>query len=57
MDWKAILALAALATPLAYCGAHIDDARWEASARKAEACFAAGGSWSDDWGGNCEASQ
>lgn len=54
MNWKTILALATLMAPMAYCGAHIDDARWEARARMAEACFSAGGIWSDNWGGTCE---
>jgi len=55
MDWKTILALAVLVAPLAYCGAHMDDSRWQSRARIAEACFAAGGTWTDSWGGSCEA--
>jgi hypothetical protein len=54
MDWKAIMALAVLVCPLAWCAA--DDARQakERDARVAEACLAAGHMWHSTWGGWCE---
>jgi len=55
MDWKAIMALAVLVCPLAWCA--VDDARQtkERDARIAEACLAAGHMWHSTWGGWCEA--
>jgi len=44
-DWKAILALAALCAPVAWCTA--EDSRYvkDANVRMAEACLAAGKTW------------
>jgi hypothetical protein len=54
MDWKAILALAVLVVPMAWCVA--DDGRQAKArdARIAEACLAAGHMWNSSWGGWCE---
>ena len=54
MDWKAILALAVFAAPVAYCTADDQRARREHDAVLAKACFEAGGNWSQGWGGYCE---
>lgn len=57
MDWKAILALAVLVAPLAYCAAEMESARLDAEARNVEACASAGGSWNGAWGGTCGAAE
>ena len=54
MDWKAILALAVLAAPVAYCTVDDQRAIREHEAVLAKSCFEAGGNWSQGWGGYCE---
>jgi hypothetical protein len=49
MDWKAILALAVLVAPMAYCQS-VD----EAEKRKAQVeCHRLSGEWTHAWGGRC----
>lgn len=47
MDWKVIIALAILVTPMAYC--EMDSRRSKATERVA--CIQAGGEWRTQWSG------
>jgi hypothetical protein len=55
MDWKAILALAVLTTPIAYCTMNQVRAEEESNALIAEACLESGHIWHPGWGGWCGA--
>jgi hypothetical protein len=46
MDWKAILALAVLAAPLAYCEMNTQSMKHN----ERIACIQAGGNWGTGWG-------
>lgn len=50
MDWKAILALAVLVVPLAYC--EIDRQRQQSNEKIV--CFQEGGEWTNAWGSTCK---
>jgi hypothetical protein len=54
MNWKTILALTVLVTPVAYCSLKMEEARYESQVAKAHACAQSGGFWTDSWGGYCE---
>ena len=47
MDWKAILALAVLVAPVAYCEMNAQQSK---SAERV-ACIQAGGEWGSSWSG------
>lgn len=49
MDWKAILALAVLVTPVAYCQSAEEAAKREVQIE----CLKLGGEWTLGWYGNC----
>jgi hypothetical protein len=53
LNWKTLLALAVLTTPLAYCEM---DAQRQRSAEKI-VCIENGGEWRSTWGGTCEFKQ
>lgn len=49
MDWKRLIALAALIAPLAYCQIEAD----KRTSEEKITCMNIGGTWSNAWGGYC----